>query len=304
MRLKPDKRRGLHRRDQAFDLTGGLFAVKAKSFGRHNLRVLAVANQKGGVGKTTTAINLGTALATAGERTLVVDLDPQGNASTGLGIPEDQRHVSTYDVLAGAAALEQAMVETAMVPNLYVAPATRDLAGLEPEISSAPNRAYFLRDAIVSLRASEQERAEKDRIRYVLIDCPPSLNILTLNAMAASDAVLVPVQCEFFALEGITQLKETIEFVRASLNPSLEIHGVVLTMHDSRTKLADEVSSEVRQFFGEKVYSTVIPRNVRVAEAPSHGKPILLYDHKSPGSRAYIDLAAEIIDRESRATAA
>ncbi len=274
------------------------------AYGQPDLRVLAVANQKGGVGKTTTAINLGTALAAAGQRTLVVDLDPQGNASTGLGVPEDDRHVSTYDVLAGAAALEQAMVETAMVPGLFVAPATRDLAGLEPEISAAPNRAYFLRDAIVSLRASERDRPAKERIRYVLVDCPPSLNILTLNAMAAADSVLVPVQCEFFALEGITQLKETIDFVRASLNPALEIHGVVLTMHDSRTKLADEVSTEVRDFFGEKVYSTVIPRNVRVAEAPSHGKPILLYDHKSPGSKAYIELAAEIIHREQNATAA
>jgi chromosome partitioning protein len=269
--------------------------VKPFAKGRPDIRVLAVANQKGGVGKTTTAINLGTALAVAGQRCLIVDLDPQGNASTGLSIPEDARHVSTYDVLAGAAALE---------PGLYVAPSTRDLAGLESEISSAPNRAYFLRDAIVSLRASEQDRPENDRIRYVLIDCPPSLNILTLNAMAASDAVLVPVQCEFFALEGITQLKETIDFVRASLNPSLEIHGVVLTMHDSRTKLADEVSTEVRQFFGDKVFQTVIPRNVRVAEAPSHGKPILTYDHKSPGSRAYIELAAEIMDRERRAMVA
>jgi chromosome partitioning protein len=277
--------------------------VKKFSYGRPDLRVLAVANQKGGVGKTTTAINLGTALAAAGERTLVIDLDPQGNAGTGLGIPEDQRHVSTYDVLAGAAALEQAMIETDVVPGLFVAPSTRDLAGLEPEISSAPNRAYFLRDAIVSLRASEQERPEAERIRYVLIDCPPSLNILTLNAMAAADSVLVPVQCEFFALEGITQLKETIDFVRASLNPSLEIHGVVLTMHDSRTKLADEVSTEVRSFFGEKVFSTVIPRNVRVAEAPSHGKPILLYDYKSPGSKAYIQLAAEIMEREAQAAA-
>jgi chromosome partitioning protein len=277
--------------------------VKKFSYGRPDLRVLAVANQKGGVGKTTTAINLGTALAAAGERTLVIDLDPQGNAGTGLGIPEEQRHVSTYDVLAGAAALEQAMVETPVVPGLFVAPSTRDLAGLEPEISSAPNRAYFLRDAIVSLRASEQERPEAERLRYVLIDCPPSLNILTLNAMAAADSVLVPVQCEFFALEGITQLKETIDFVRASLNPSLEIHGVVLTMHDSRTKLADEVSAEVRSFFGEKVFSTVIPRNVRVAEAPSHGKPILLYDYKSPGSKAYIQLAAELMEREAQAAA-
>jgi chromosome partitioning protein len=268
-----------------------------------SLRVLAVANQKGGVGKTTTAINLGTALASAGEKTLVIDLDPQGNASTGLGIPEQNRPVSTYDVLAGAAALEQAMMQTE-IAGLYVAPSTRDLAGLEPEISAAPNRAYFLRDAIVSLRASDQDRPPRERIAYVLIDCPPSLNILTLNAMAAADSVLVPVQCEFFALEGITQLKETIDFVRASLNPTLEIHGVVLTMHDSRTKLADEVSTEVRSFFGEKVFSTVIPRNVRLAEAPSHGVPIQLYDHKSPGSRAYADLASEILHREAQASAA
>jgi chromosome partitioning protein len=267
------------------------------------LRVFAIANQKGGVGKTTTAINLGTALAAAGERVLVIDLDPQGNASTGLGIQEEHRHVSTYDVLAGAAALEQAMAKTA-IPGLFVAPSTRDLAGLEPEISAAPNRAYFLRDAIVSLRASEQDRATADRLAYILIDCPPSLNILTLNALSAADAALVPVQCEFFALEGITQLKETIDFVRASLNPTLEIHGVVLTMHDSRTKLADEVATEVRNFFGDKVYETVIPRNVRVAEAPSHGKPLLLYDHKSTGSKAYMDLAAEMITRERAAFAA
>ncbi|MFZ1108302.1 MAG: ParA family protein [Rhodomicrobium sp.] len=266
------------------------------------LRVFAIANQKGGVGKTTTAINLGTALASVGERVLVIDLDPQGNASTGLGVPEEARHVSTYDVLAGAAALEQAMTPAA-VPGLFVAPSTRDLAGLEPEIAAAPNRAYFLRDAIASLRASELDRKEADRLDYVLIDCPPSLSILTLNALAAADAALVPVQCEFFALEGITQLRETIEFVRSSLNPSLEIHGVVLTMHDGRTKLSDEVAREVRAFFGEKVYDTIIPRNVRIAEAPSHGKPLLLYDHKSAGSRAYMDLAAEMINRERAAAA-
>jgi len=268
-----------------------------------DFHVLAVANQKGGVGKTTTAINLGTALAAIDQPTLVVDLDAQGNASTGLGLAETDRNVSTYDVLAGAAALEQAMVETS-IPHLFLAPSTRDLAGLEPEISSAPNRAYFLRDAIMSLKASQEERAGGSQIRYVLVDCPPSLNILTVNAMAAADSVLVPVQCEFFALEGITQLKDTIDFVRSSLNPSLEIHGVVLTMHDPRTKLADEVASEVRNFFGDKVYNTMIPRNVRVAEAPSHGKPILLYDQKSAGSKAYIQLAAEIIDREQSASAA
>ncbi len=268
-----------------------------------NFHVLAIANQKGGVGKTTTAINLGTALAAIDQPTLVVDLDAQGNASTGLGLSEPDRNVSTYDVLAGAAALEQAMVET-NVPNLFLAPSTRDLAGLEPEISSAPNRAYFLRDAIMSLKASQEERRGGPQIRYILVDCPPSLNILTVNAMAAADSVLVPVQCEFFALEGITQLKDTIDFVRSSLNPALEIHGVVLTMHDPRTKLADEVASEVRDFFGDKVYNTMIPRNVRVAEAPSHGKPILLYDQKSAGSKAYIQLAAEIIDREQSASAA
>ncbi len=268
-----------------------------------DFHVLAVANQKGGVGKTTTAVNLGTALAAVDQPTLVIDLDAQGNASTGLGVGEKERNVSTYDVLAGAAALEQAMIETS-IPNLYLAPSTRDLAGLEPEISAAPNRAYFLRDAIMSLKASQDERGAARPIRYVLIDCPPSLNILTINAMAAADSVLVPVQCEFFALEGISQLKDTIDFVRSSLNPSLEIHGVVLTMHDPRTKLADEVASEVRAFFGEKVYSTMIPRNVRVAEAPSHGKPILLYDNKSAGSKAYIQLAAEIIDRQQSLSAA
>jgi chromosome partitioning protein len=261
------------------------------------MRVFAVANQKGGVGKTTTAINLGTALAAVDERVLVIDLDPQGNASTGLGVREEARHVSTYDVLAGAAALEQAMTPCA-IPNLFVAPSTRDLAGLEPEISAAPYRAYFLRDAIASLRASDRDRPAEDRIGYVLIDCPPSLSILTLNALAAADAALVPVQCEFFALEGITQLKETIDFVKSSLNPTLEIHGVVLTMHDSRTRLADEVAAEVRNFFGQKVYETIIPRNVKVAEAPSHGKPLLLYDNKSIGSKAYMNLAAEMINRQ------
>ncbi|MDX2263350.1 MAG: ParA family protein [Hyphomicrobiales bacterium] len=275
----------------------------SRHFTHTALRVLAVANQKGGVGKTTTAINLGAALASAGQKTLVIDLDPQGNASTGLGVPEENRPVSTYDVLGGSAAMEQAMVQT-MIPGLYVAPATRDLAGLEPEIAAAPNRAYFLRDAIVSLKASEHDRPPHDRLAYVLIDCPPSLNILTLNAMAASDSVLVPVQCEFFALEGITQLKETIDFVRASLNPTLEIHGVVLTMHDSRTKLADEVATEVRSFFKDKVFATVIPRNVAVAEAPSHGQPVQLYNSRSPGSRAYTELAAEIIRREEHASAA
>jgi chromosome partitioning protein len=262
-------------------------------------RVLAIANQKGGVGKTTTAINLGTALAAIGEQVLIVDLDPQGNASTGLGIDRRSRRRSTYDVLTGVATLRDAVIATA-VPRLSIAPSTLDLSGLELEVSQARDRAFRLRSALAPLRGALPAATE---FSYVLIDCPPSLSILTLNAMAASDAVLVPVQCEFFALEGITQLKETIDFVCSSLNPALEIHGVVLTMHDARTKLADEVASEVRSFFGQKVYDTVIPRNVRIAEAPSHGKPLLLYDHKSAGSRAYMDLAAEMINRERAAAA-
>lgn len=265
--------------------------------GHDGLRILAVANQKGGVGKTTTTINLGTALAAVEERILILDLDPQGNASTGVGIEEHERTISTFDVLTKTATLQQSAMPT-NVPNLFVAPATRDLAGLEPELNNAPNRAFRLRDAIMALKASEETKPSRDRFSYILIDCPPSLNILTINALTAADSVLVPVQCEFFALEGITQLKESIEFVKGNLNPELHIHGVVLTMHDPRTKLADDVAGEVRKFFGDKVYSTIIPRNVRVAEAPSFGKPILLYDHKCAGSQAYIQLATEMIQRE------
>lgn len=265
--------------------------------GQSELRVLAVANQKGGVGKTTTAINLGTALAAVKQQVVVIDLDPQGNASTGLGILENDRAISTFDVLTKTATLAQAAVQTS-VPGLKIAPATRDLAGIEPELKNVPNRAFRLRDSIMGLKAADEQNPPEQRINYILIDCPPSLNILTLNSLAAADSVLVPVQCEFFALEGITQLKESIDFVRGSLNPNLQIHGVVLTMHDPRTKLADEVAEEVRKFFGEKVYQTVIPRNVRVAEAPSFGKPILLYDHKCTGSQAYIQLATEMIQRE------
>ena len=267
------------------------------------LRVLAIANQKGGVGKTTTAINLGTALAACGERALVIDMDPQGNCSTGLGVPVSERHITTYDVLALKASIAQAAMPT-LVPNLFVVPATNDLVGLESEIHSEQQRNFRLRDAIAALVAFHRSRSSELPFSYVLIDCPPSLNILTINAMTAANAVLVPVQCEFFALEGLSQLRQTIDSIRATLNPRLELHGVVLTMHDARTTFSNEVANEVRSFFGAKVYDTQIPRNVRIAEAPSHGKPILLYDHKSIGSQAYIKLASEIIERERHYKAA
>ncbi len=262
-------------------------------------RVLAVANQKGGVGKTTTAINLGTALAAVGERVLVVDLDPQGNASTGLGVPAESRHLTSYDVLAGTASIKQVAIATA-IPGLSIIPANSDLVGLESDMMADANRPFRLRDAIAAF--SNDGTAE--RFDHVLIDCPPSLNLMTLNAMAASNAVIVPVQCEFFALEGISQLKDSIDQIRASLNPALEIQGVVLTMHDARTTLSREVADNVRSFFGPKVYETVIPRNTRVAEAPSHGKPLLLYDYDCAGSQAYIRLATEIIERERQFQAA
>ena len=267
------------------------------------LRVIGIANQKGGVGKTTTAINLGTALAAVGKAVLVVDLDPQGNASTGLGIGSDMRARTSYDVLTGQATLVEAALATA-VPGLQVVPANADLVGLESEVMTDPGRPFRLRDAVAALVGHQRTVAPDQRITYVLIDCPPSLNLLTLNAMSAAHAVLVPVQCEFFALEGISQLKESIDQIRATLNPGLEIQGVVLTMHDARTTLSKEVAANVREFFGPKVYETVIPRNTRVAEAPSHGKPILLYDYDCAGSQAYIRLATEIIERERHYKAA
>ena len=255
-------------------------------------RVLVVANQKGGVGKTTTTINLGTALAAIGERVLMVDLDPQGNASTGLGIPQKARNFSTYDVLTGQASLAEAVLPTA-VPRVFIAPSTLDLLGVELELASAKDRAVRLKTALQRYQDSQDEP-----FTYVIIDCPPSFNLLTINAMAAADAVLVPLQCEFFALEGLSQLLKTVEQVRIGLNPGLIIHGVVLTMFDPRNNLANQVISDVRQYLGEKVYNTVIPRNVRVSEAPSHGKPVLLYDLKCAGSQAYLKLASEVIQRE------
>lgn len=262
-------------------------------------RVLVLANQKGGVGKTTTAINLGTALAAVGEDVLVIDLDPQGNASTGLGVDRKNRKVSTYDVLVGDASLLESIVPTA-VPRLSVAPSTLDLLGVELEIAGDKDRAFRLKRALVELAATEEGR----QYSYILIDCPPSLNLLTINALASSDAVVVPLQCEFFALEGLSQLLSTVDQVTRTLNPKLSIHGVVLTMYDPRNNLANQVAQDVRRFMGDKVYDTMIPRNVRVSEAPSYGKPVLLYDLKCSGSQAYLKLASEVIQREKRLRAA
>ena len=257
------------------------------------LRVLSVSNQKGGVGKTTTTINLGTALAAVGERVLIVDLDPQGNASTGLGVPRGQRKTTVYDVIVGGKPIADAAVRTA-VPGLELIASDPDLSGVELELANASRRSFRLRDALQPLR----EAADAGGYTYVLIDCPPSLNLLTVNAMAAADAVLVPLQCEFFALEGLTQLMRTVELVRGNLNPRLEIQGVVLTMYDRRNSLSDQVAKDVRHHFGDKVYETVIPRNVRVSEAPSFGKPVLVYDLKCAGSQAYLKLAREVVGRE------
>jgi chromosome partitioning protein len=265
--------------------------VSAKS--DQALRVLSISNQKGGVGKTTTAINLATALAAIGERVLILDLDPQGNASTGLGVPRQKRGATVYDVLMGEKPLKDAVMPTAL-PGLSLVPADADLSGIELELGQASGRSFRLRDALRPLR----EDTGEDRFTYVLIDCPPSLNLLTVNAMSAADAVLVPLQCEFFALEGLTQLMRTVELVRGSLNPSLEIQGVVLTMYDRRNALSEQVASDVRGHFGDKVYQTVIPRNVRVSEAPSFGKPVLIYDLKCAGSQAYLKLARELVGRE------
>lgn len=255
-------------------------------------RVLVIANQKGGVGKTTTAINLGTALAAVGEKVLLIDSDPQGNASTGLGVGRAKRKTTLYDVLMGEKPATEAVVATDL-PGLYLIPADPDLSGVELELGNQSRRSFKLRDAL------DKIRREGD-FTYVLIDCPPSLNLLTVNAMTAADAVLVPLQCEFFALEGLTQLMRTVELVRGSLNPALEIQGVVLTMYDRRNSLSEQVARDVRDHFGETVYETMIPRNVRVSEAPSFGKPVLVYDLKCAGSQAYLKLAREVVVRERR----
>ncbi|MBT8473821.1 MAG: ParA family protein [Marinicaulis sp.] len=269
-------------------------ARKAKSAqNADSPRIIAIANQKGGVGKTTTAINLATALAAVGERVLLIDLDPQGNASTGLGVTAADRGVTTYDVLTGEYRLEAAVYESD-IPGLVLAPAGVDLAGAEVELIDADRRHYRLADAIEEYGRSSRATP----VSYILIDCPPSLSLLTVNALAAADAVIIPLQCEFFALEGLSQILRTIDTVRSRINDRIELQGIVLTMHDRRNNLTAQVEEDVRAHLKDKVYNTVIPRNVRISEAPSHGKPALLYDLKCPGSQAYIQLASEVIQRE------
>ena len=257
-------------------------------------RVFAIANQKGGVGKTTTAINLATALAAVDRRVLICDLDPQGNASTGFALTRAERTISSYEILLGSATVRQAISPT-IVPGLDIVPSSADLAAAEIELIDLLNRNYRLSEALSQCHG---------KYDYVLIDCPPALGLLTLNALVAADAVLVPLQCEFFALEGLSRLLKTVERVRANFNEKLEIQGVVLTMFDKRNNLSGQVARDVRAYLGDKVYQTVIPRNVRVSEAPSFGKPALLYDHRCPGSDAYIRLARELLEREGMRAAA
>ena len=254
-------------------------------------RTIALANQKGGVGKTTTAINLATALAAIGERVLLVDMDPQGNASTGVGIGPEDRKLTTWELLDGSHSLQEVAQPTA-VPRLHLIPASQDLLGLEHHIGNVPDRLLRLRKAIAGHLGRTPD------FTYILLDCPPALNLLTLNGLAAANSVLVPLQAEFFALEGLSQLLRTVEQVRGSVNSRLALQGVVLTMVDMRNKLAEQVVRDARETLGDLVYRTVIPRNVRVSEAPSFGKPVLLYDMRCAGSQAYLALASEVIRRE------
>jgi chromosome partitioning protein len=264
------------------------FSVVPAAADAPSTRYISVSNQKGGVGKTTTTINLATALAAVGKKVLVVDLDPQGNASTGLGIDRANRTSGTYEVLFGESNIDQA-ASPSRVPNLFVVPASIHLSGAEIELIDVKQREYRLKETL---------KNNTGNYDYVLFDCPPSLNLLTLNALVASDGVLVPLQCEFFALEGLSHLVNTIERVRASFNNKLELMGIVLTMFDKRNNLSNQVSDNVRQHFGDKVYDTVIPRNVRISEAPSFGLPAIVYDMSCNGSQAYIQLAKEILKRD------
>ena len=251
-------------------------------------RILAVANRKGGVGKTTTTVNVATAMAAAGKKVLVIDLDPQGNASTSMGVNKKGRMASSYEVLLGEKRLTDAVVWTE-IPNFSLVPSSPDLAGAEVELVDMENREFALKQAL---------RRDAIHYDYILIDCPPSLSLVTINALVAADAVIVPLQCEFLALEGVTDLIRNINQIKKKFNPTLALHGVVLTMYDKRNNLSQMVEDDVRNFFGKKVYDTVIPRNVRISEAPSHGKPVLLYDFKCSGSQAYINLTGEVLKRE------
>ena len=253
-------------------------------------RIIAVANQKGGVGKTTTAINLATALAAIRQKVLIIDLDPQGNASTGLGIGYENRARNSYHVLIGEKRLKEATLETE-IPGLNIVPSGIDLSGAEIELVAFERREYCLHDTL---------RETIGDFDYVLIDCPPALGLLTVNALVAAQAVLVPLQCEFFALEGISQLIKTIDRVKSAFNPGLEIQGIVLTMHDQRNNLSQLVADDVRDHFGDKVYKTVIPRNVKISEAPSQGRPVIIYDLKCAGAKAYLNLAGVVIHSERR----
>ena len=252
--------------------------------------IIAVVNQKGGVGKTTTAVNLATALAAVRRKVLLIDLDPQGNASTGLGIEPSERVHTSYDLLIGNSTVSEVEKKT-LIPGLSIVPATIDLSGAEIELVGMGHREFKLRDNLVRSNINHD---------YVLIDCPPSLGLITINALAAAHKVLIPLQCEFYALEGLSHLLKTVELIRGNLNPTLTIQGVVLTMYDRRNKLTEQIEADVRQFLGTQVYKTVIPRNVRMSEAPSHGKPALVYDMHCPGSKAYIHLASELLGRENR----
>lgn len=256
-------------------------------------KVIAITNQKGGVGKTTTAINLATALAAIECSVLIIDLDPQGNASTGLGITQEQREITSYDLLLGAAPPEDAVLPSE-VPGLEIISATVDLSGAELELADLPDRNFRLSKAL-------EDEGTRARYDYILIDCPPSLNLLTINALVAADEAFVPLQCEFFALEGLSLLLKTIDQVRGGLNPKLTLNGVVLTMVDRRNNLSSQVEADIRDYLGNRVYRTSIPRNVRLSEAPSHGMPALLYDHRCTGSKAYIALAKEVLDRHAAA---
>ena len=255
-------------------------------------RVIAIANQKGGVGKTTTAINLGASLAVAERKTLIIDMDPQGNATSGMGLNKDAITSSMYDVLVDGRPLQEAIHSGVHFPYLDIAPADQDLVGAEVELVSRPERELLLRKAL--------ERA-REHYEYILVDCPPSLGLITLNTLAAADSVLIPIQCEFYALEGLSQLLNTVRLVQQNLNPRLQVEGVLLTMYDQRLNLSRQVADEAKEYFGEKVYRTTIPRNVRLAEAPSFGKPIVLYDIVSQGAQCYLSLAKEVIARKPSA---